>query len=201
MAVDLGGDRLRCGHHIDQLWDDLTHGTLDDHVRACEHCQAALAQIRPLRTATSELAAQPVRPPADLPGRVIAVVGARRPPAPRIALSGPAGIRLSISERAAAIVLRAAGDTVDGVRARSCRLTPTARDMSTSAGLRLTISIRYGLPALAVARAVRAAVRSAARAQLGLPLDRIDIEVVDIYLGRNSAQQNFSVFSAGCASR
>ncbi len=183
MAVNLAAGRLPCGHDIDQLWDDLADSTLDEHARGCEYCQAALTEIRPLRAATSELAAEPVRPPADLSARVMAVIRARIPSAPRIALSGPAGIRLSISEHAAAIVLRAAGDTVDGVRARSCRLTPVARDMCNSAGLRLTISIRYGLPALAAARAVRVAVRNAARAQLGLPLDHIDIEVVDIYLG------------------
>jgi hypothetical protein len=183
MAVNLAAGRLPCGHDVDQLWDGLADSTLGEHARGCEYCQAALAEIRPLRAATSELAAEPVRPPADLAGRVMAVIEARIPSAPRIALSGPAGIRFFISERAAAIVLRAAGDTVDGVRARSCRLTPAACDLSTSAGLRLTISIRYGLPAPAAARAVRAAVRTAARAQLGLALDRIDIEVVDVHLG------------------
>ncbi len=175
------GDRLPCGHHVDELWDHLAGGTPDEHARACEHCQAALSQIRLLRTATSELAAEPVRPPADLSGRVMAVVGVRILPAPLIALPGPAGIRLCVSERAAAAVLRAAGDAVDGVRARSCRLTPAARDLSACAGLKLTISVRYGIPALSAARAVRRAVRSAARAQLGLTLGPIDIEVVDIH--------------------
>ena len=110
------------------------------------------------------------------------VIRARIHPAPRIPLPGPADMRLDISERAAAIVLRAAGDTVDGVRARSCRLIPAAHDRSTSTGLQLTISLRYGLPALAAARAVRAAVHAAARRQLGLTLGHIDIEVADIHL-------------------
>ena len=72
MAVNLAGDRLPCGHDIDQLWDHLTKGTPDEHARSCEYCQAALNEIRPLRTATSELAAEPVRPPADLSGKVMA---------------------------------------------------------------------------------------------------------------------------------
>ena len=50
------------------------------------------------------------------------------------------------------------------------------------AGLKLTISLRYDIPALTAAKAVRAAVRAAARSQLGLTLDRIDIEVADIHL-------------------
>jgi hypothetical protein len=101
--------------------------------------------------------------------------------APRIALPGPAGNRLFISERAAAFILRAAGDTVDGVRARSCRLTPDTHDMSASADLKLSISLRFDMPALAAARAVRMAVQAAARAQLGLTLSRIDIDVVDVH--------------------
>ena len=183
MAVNLADDRLPCGHDIDQLWDHLAKGTPDEHARSCQYCQAALNEIRPLRTAIGELAAEPVRPPADLSGKVMAAVRARvgAAPAPRIALPGPAGNRLLISERAAAFILRAAGDTVDGVRARSCRLAPDAHDLSTSTDLKLSISLRFDMPVLAAARAVRMAVRAAARAQLGLTLGRIDIDVVDVY--------------------
>jgi hypothetical protein len=181
VAVNPAGGRLPCGRHVDELWDHLAYGTSDEHARACEHCQAALDEIRPLLTATSELAAEPARPPDDLTGRVMTVIRARTPLAARIALPSPAGIRLHISEHAAAIILRAAGDTVEGVYARSCRLTP-AVDNSTPAVLKLTISLRYGTPAATATKAVRAAVRAAARAQLGLTLGRIDIEVADIHL-------------------
>jgi hypothetical protein len=181
MAVNLADDRLPCGHDIDQLWDQLAKGTPDEHARSCEYCQAALNEIRPLRAATSELAAEPVWPPADLSGKVMAAIRARVAAAPRIALPGPAGNRLLISERAAAFILRAAGDTVDGVRARSCRLTPDPHDLSTCTDLSLSISLRFDMPALAAARAVRMAVRGAARAQLGLTLGRIDIDVVDVH--------------------
>jgi hypothetical protein len=181
MAVNPAGDRLPCGHDIDQLWDRLAQDALDEHARSCEHCLAALTEIRPLRTASSALAAEPVRPPADLHARVMAVVRERVAAAPRIALPGPAGSRLVISEHAAAIILRAAGDTIDGVRARSCRLPPDPHDMSAAADLKLSISLRFDTPVPAAARAVRAAVRMAARAQLGLTLGRIDIDVVDVH--------------------
>ena len=182
MAVNPASDRLPCGRHIDQLWDHLADGTPDEHAQGCEHCQAALTEIRPLFTALNQLAAEPVSPPDDLSGRVMAVIRARIHPAARIPLPGPAGMRLDISEHAAAFILRAAGDTVDGVRARSCRLTPAAHDGSTATGLQLTISLRYGVPALTAARAVRGAVHAAARRQLGLTLGHIDIEVTDIHL-------------------
>jgi len=182
MAVNPASDRLPCGRHIDQLWNHLAHGTPDEHAQGCEHCQAALTEIRPLFTALNQLAAEPVSPPDDLSGRVMAVIRARIHPAARIPLPGPAGMRLDISEHAAAFILRAAGDTVDGVRARSCRLTPAAHDRSTVTGLQLTISLRYGVPAPAAARALRGAVHAAARRQLGLTLGHIDIEVTDIHL-------------------
>jgi hypothetical protein len=182
MAVNPASDRLPCGRHIDQLWNHLANGTPDEHARACQHCQAALTEIRPLVTATNELAAEPVSPPDDLSARVMAVIRARIHPAPRIPLPGPAGMRLDISEPAAAMMLRAAGDTVDGVRARSCHLIPAAHDGNTFTGLQLTISLRYGTPASTAARAVRAAVYAAARRQFGLTLGHIDIEVTDIHL-------------------
>jgi hypothetical protein len=181
MAVNLVGDCLPCGHDIDHLWEHLMQDAPDEHARSCEYCQAALTEIRPLRTAISVLAAEPVPPPADLHAKVMAAVRARMAIAPRITLPGPAGNRLVISEHAAAIILRAAGDTVDGVRARSCRLPPDAPEMGTVTDLKLSISLRFGMPVLAAARAVRVAVRTAARAQLGLTLGRIDIDVVDVH--------------------
>jgi len=208
MAVNLVGGRLPCGRPVGVLWNQIAHGGADEHASGCEYCQAALAQIRPLLTTpgdpadpadladladpadpadlagdmTRDRAAERVRPPADLPRRVMTVIRAQLPPAPRVMLPGAPGNRLNISEQAVAFILRAAGDSVDGVRARSCRLTPAAPGTSTDADLELSISLRYGMPATAAARAVRAAVRAAARAQLGLMLDRVDIDVVDIHL-------------------
>jgi uncharacterized alkaline shock family protein YloU len=183
MAVNPDGDRLPCGRDIDQLWEHLDTGAPDQHAPACPHCQAALAEIRPLFQAFTELAAEPVSPPDDLSARIMTVIRARIHPGARIPLPAPAGMRLDISERAAAMILRTAGDTIDGVRTRSCRLTPAARDGRTSASLKLTVSLRYSMAAPAAAKAVRAAVRAAASRQLGVTLADVDIEVADIHLG------------------
>jgi uncharacterized alkaline shock family protein YloU len=182
MALSPDGDRLPCGQHIGQLWNHLTSGRSGEHAAACQHCQAALSEIRPLLQATSELAAELVSPPDDLSPRIMSVIRARIHPAVRIPLAGPAGMRLDITEHAAAVILRAAGDTIDGVRVRSCRLTPARQDGQTSAGLKLSISLRYGIAAPAAATAVRAAVRAAATRQLDLTLADIDIDVADIHL-------------------
>jgi hypothetical protein len=183
MAVNLADDRLPCGHDMDQLWDLTAQGAPDEHARSCEHCQAALAEIHLLRAAASSLAAERVRPPPELHAQVMAAVRAVMTTSQRIALPGPAGNRLVISEHAAAVILRAAGDTVDGVRARSCRLEPDTPDPGTPADLKLSISLRFNMPVSAAARAVRASVRTAARAQLGLTLGRVDVDVVDVYVG------------------
>ena len=181
MAVNLAVDHLPCGRQVDKLWEHLAHGAPDEHARSCEHCQAALTELRPLRKALRALAAEPVRPPADLHARVMAAVRGRTAAAPRIALPGPGGNRLVISEHAVAVILRAAGDTVDGVRARSCRLPRDAQNLSTATDLELSISLRCDMPVAAAARAVRVALRTAARAQLGLTLGRIDIDVEDVH--------------------
>lgn len=180
MAVNQADDRLPCGHYADQLWDSLREGTPDIHSRGCPHCQAALAEIRPVAEAVSQLAAELVSPPADLAANVMHAIRARIHGSHRIQLPAPAGMRLQIREQAAAGILRAAADRVDGVRARGCRLIGVAASGAV-AGVQLTISVRYGTPAGQRAAAVRAAVRAAALSQLGLALDSVDIEVTDIF--------------------
>jgi hypothetical protein len=180
MAVNPPEDRLTCGHYAGQLWDSLREDTQDKHSRSCPHCQAALAKIRPVAEAISQLAAEPVSPPADLAANVMNAIRARIHRNHRIQLPAPAGMRLDIREQAAAGILRAAADRVDGVRARSCRLIGGAGN-GTLAGVQLAVSVRYGTPAGQRADAVRAAVRAAARSQLGLALDSINIDVTDIY--------------------
>lgn len=179
MAVNPADDRLPCGHYAGQLWDSLRQGTPDTHSRSCPHCQAALAEIRPVAEAVSQLAAEPVSPPADLAANVMNAIRARIHRNHRIQLPAPAGMRLDIREQAAAGILRTAADRVDGVRARSCRMSVAAS--GTLAGVQLAISVRYGTPAGQRAAAVRAAVRAAARSQLGLALDSINIDVTDIH--------------------
>ena len=46
MAVNLAGDRLPCGHDIDQLWDHLVRDAPDEHARSCEHCPPERSPMR-----------------------------------------------------------------------------------------------------------------------------------------------------------
>jgi hypothetical protein len=180
MAVNPAGDTLPCGRYGGQLWDSLSESPPDQHTRSCPHCQAVLATIRPVAAAISQLAAEPVSPPADLASNVMSAIRARTHRNHRIPLPAPAGMRLDIREQAATAILRAAADRIDGVRARSCQLIRAAGRESPT-GAQLTISVRYGTPADQRAALVRAAVRAAARSQLGLALDTINITVTDIY--------------------
>ena len=158
MAVNPADDRLTCGRYAGQLWDSLRQGTPDEHSRSCPHCQAALAEIRPVAEAVSQLAAGPVSPPADLAANVMNAIRARIHRNHRIQLPAPAGMRLDIREHAAAGILRTAADRVDGVRARSCRLIGVAAN-ETLTGVQLAISVRYGTPPAACRRRTRCGTR------------------------------------------
>lgn len=180
MAVNPADDRLPCGRYVGQLWDILSENSPGEHSRRCPHCQAALAKIRPVAEVISQLAAEPISPPADLASNVMNAIRARIHRNHRVPLPAPAGMRLDIRQQAAIAILRAAADRVDGVRARSCQLIRAAASEALT-GVHLTISVRYGTPADERAAAVRATVRAAARSQLGLALDTINITVTDIY--------------------
>ena len=112
MAVNPADDRLTCGRYAGQLWDSLREDTPDKHSRSCPHCQAALAEIRPVAEAVSQLAAEPVYPPADLAANVMNAIRARIHRNHRIQLPAPAGMRLDIREQAAAGILRGIGGVV-----------------------------------------------------------------------------------------
>ena len=75
-----------------------------------------------MRDATRELIEEPDPPPPDLFGRIMSAVRAdvRRGRAVTVDSAEPGSVQ--VSEQAVAVLLRYAADTVDGVRARSCRV-------------------------------------------------------------------------------
>jgi uncharacterized alkaline shock family protein YloU len=171
---------LPCGRLVEDLWDRLDRVAADPHTVACPHCQAASGRLTALRQLTARLAAQPVQPPGDLTGRIMAVVRAeirrgRDLPLPTTA-DGPA----SVSEYALAAVLRFAADHVPGVRARGCRAEPVAGQPG-HVRVRLGLAVGYGLPVSHVTEEVRDRVTTAANDHLALVIDSLDIDVEDVY--------------------
>jgi hypothetical protein len=183
MAVSgyLDQPALPCGRLVDDLWEQLDRLGSDPHVSACPYCQTATGSLAPLRRVTGRLADQPVEPPSELTGRIMAVVHSeiRRGRDLTLALPTTAGAA-SVSEYAIGAVLRFVADRVSGVRARGCRVEPVP-DQPGHVWVRLGLAARYGLPLVAVADELRDRLIRAASHHLGLVIDRLDLTIEDVY--------------------
>ena len=84
-----------------------------------------------------------------------------------------------LARAAAAAVLRAAVDAMDGMRARSCRIEQPGP--GPAADVALTVAARFGLDLASATARVRQTVFAASEQALGVPLRRVDIEVVDLW--------------------
>lgn len=166
--------RLPCGRDVEDVWAHLDGG--DEHDRTCVHCQGARQSLTVLRDLTKELAQEETAPPLDLTGRIMAAVRAE---IRRHELVGPPG-GMRLSTQAVAAVLRFAADGVPGVRARRCRVTEVPGD-GLAVEVAMTIAVEFGRFALGAVDEVRSRVASAAEAQVGVRLVRLDLTVADLY--------------------
>ncbi|HEX3257039.1 MAG TPA: Asp23/Gls24 family envelope stress response protein [Pseudonocardia sp.] len=174
---------LACGRDAAPVWDRAEAGLpLDAHGRACPHCSAAYAEARRMDAAVHRMAAQPVEVPAQaleaVLGQVLEAARRRLRPEEALRLDSPLGAN-RLARPAAAAVLRALVDAVDGVRARSCRIEQPGPDPAIDVAL--TVAARFGLDLVSVTARVRQTVTAAGEQALGLPLRRVDIEVVDLW--------------------
>ncbi|KAA0942240.1 Asp23/Gls24 family envelope stress response protein [Streptomyces apricus] len=182
-------ERLPCGRLLSQVWDDWERGpadTADPHLRTCPHCRRSVrgldeleSAVRDLRDETTDTSAYDT---TSLTQRVMDVVRLELRPGRPLSLGEPAE-DLWIMESVAARTLRAAAESVSGVRAGSCRLLPL--DISDGTGgpvvevsLALHAPARVPLPELA--DQVRGRVREAADRELGLAIGAVDIRVTDL---------------------
>ena len=185
---------LPCGRDAALVWDRAADGVApDEHERGCPHCGAARADARGLDGLVHRLAGEPVAPPPSVLERVMddvrAAVRTDLRPHELIALPSPHG-PARMSRVAAAAVLRRTVDEMGGLRARSCRIEQV---VDTSAGVaqagpgsvhavdvRITVAARFGVDLAAVTARVRQMVAAAGEQTLGVPVRRVDIDVVDV---------------------
>lgn len=175
---------LPCGRGLEQVWERLDAAELDGHEAGCPHCAGARESLLTLRNATRDLIDEPDPPPPDLFGRIMSAVRAdvRRGRTLTVDTANPGGIQ--VSEQAVAVVLRFAADTVDGVRARHCRVRSSepGADGEQVIAVDLTIAVRAGVHSIdALVATVRERARAAATARIGVRLGRLDVTVVDLY--------------------
>lgn len=174
---------LRCGRDAALVWDRAEAGRdPDEHERGCPHCSAVLADAGRLNLMVHRMAAEPVDPPPSVLDRAMRAVRSEVRPRDVLTLASPFG-PARLSRAAAATVLRHAVDRMSGVRARSCRIEQAPGGDAGPGGCAVTVTVaaRYGLELPSVAARVRQMVLAAAEQALGLPVLRVDVEVVDVF--------------------
>lgn len=139
---DPDDELLPCGRFLSQVWEAWENAGADDpHLRECPYCRPAVRELEDLESAVRRLRDEsPVAEPYDaapLARRVMDVVRLELRPGLPLPLGGPAE-DLWIMEAVAARTLRAAAETVSGVRAGSCRITPVPPGSPVAPGARGT---------------------------------------------------------------
>jgi hypothetical protein len=173
---------LACGRDPALLWDRAADGVpLDGHERTCPHCRAAHADARGLDAVVHRMAGQRIEPPDAVLDRVMSAVATDLRPHELLALPAPHG-PARVSAAAAAAVLRRVVDAMGGLRARSCRLDQRGGPgpVPHAVDVRISVAARFGVDLAPVTARVRQLVIAAADQALGLPVRRVDIDVVDL---------------------
>lgn len=171
-----------CGRDMETVWerlDPVDTDLGDTHELTCEYCSAARRSLVVLQEVTGKLVSEETGPPWGLTGRIMSAVRAevRRHHMLALPSAEPGGVQ--ISEQVVAAVLRCAADSVDGVRARRCRIARTEREGAVEVEMSLAVAYRR-FSADAVDE-VRERVRAAAAARVGILLVRLDLTVEDLY--------------------
>ncbi|MFG2478926.1 Asp23/Gls24 family envelope stress response protein [Streptomyces fagopyri] len=125
---DPDDELLSCGRFLSRVWETWESAGADDpHLRDCPYCRPAVQELEGLESAVRGLREE--SPGAEsydaapLARRVMDVVRLELRPGRPLPLGQPAE-DLWIMEAVAARTLRAAAETVAGVRAGSCRIAP-----------------------------------------------------------------------------
>jgi hypothetical protein len=176
---------LGCGRDAALVWDRAEAGLPpDEHERACPHCSAAFAEADRLHRLVHRMAAEPVEPPPSVLERAMGAVRTEFRQRDLLELASPHG-PARLSRPAAAAVLRHAVDRMAGVRARSCRIEQAAGagpdGQPAAADVMITVTARFGVELASVTARVRQLVLAAGEQALGVPVRRVDIDVVDVF--------------------
>lgn len=185
MAVDdplARDEELTCGRLLSQVWDQALQPSPapDPHTMTCPFCREAAASLATLKAATRALKGRAPAHLQALADRVMTIVSAEGRLGRLLPLADP-DRDLRIAESAAAKVLRQAADSVPGVKAAACRLTP-ADDVDGTKRVAVTLTVVAGLDRPLPHRIdeVRRSVLHAAEHTIGLQVTTVDITVADL---------------------
>ncbi|MGW5334380.1 Asp23/Gls24 family envelope stress response protein [Streptomyces bauhiniae] len=177
-------ERLSCGRLLSGVWDGWEQADPDPHRASCPHCKDAVRELTLLESTVRELREEATPgetgyDPSSLTRRVMDVVRMELRPGRPVPL-GDDDEDLWVMEVVAARTLRAAAETVTGVRPGSCRITPPDGSGRCGVRVRLEVHAPLGVPPAEVAEEVRHRVTGAARLRLGLRLAAVDIRIIDL---------------------
>ena len=181
-AAPADDELLPCGRLLSRTWDDWERGADDPHLRSCPHCRQAVRGLDDLESVVRGLQAETDTTASaydtePLTRRIMDVVRLELRPGRPLPLGEPAE-DLWIMEAVVARAVRAAAESVPGVRAGSCRL----RDGGDGDGVevRLEIHAPADAPLPELAARVRERVWEAADRELGMDITAVDIRVTDL---------------------
>lgn len=155
-------------------------------IDANPECEAMLATLERVGSLSRELVVQDaeLNPTIDEGWltNLVATIGRELRAGRDIALatSDPA-TTLSITEGAVRELVRAAGDSVDGVLVASSAIDGDLGDASATVSVRITISVILAAPVLELAQHVRERVHSELLRHTQLNVASIDVTVVDVH--------------------
>lgn len=178
-VADTPPEPLACGRDAALVWDRAASGgSPDEHERDCPHCGATYADAQRLNSLVHRMAAEEIEPPPSVMDRVMGAVISELRPHDVLILESPYGPN-RLGRPAAAAVLRGVVDRMDGLRARSCHIEQVPERFV--ADVAITVTARFGVDLASVTARVRQMVVAAGEQALGVPVRRVDIDVVDIW--------------------
>lgn len=181
-AAPADDELLPCGRLLSRTWEDWERGADDPHLRTCPHCRQAVRGLDDLESVVRGLQAETDTTASaydtePLTRRIMDVVRLELRPGRPLPLGEPAE-DLWIMEAVVARAVRAAAESVPGVRAGSCRLRDG--DGGDGVEVRLEIHAPADAPLPELAARVRERVWEAADRELGMDITAVDIRVTDL---------------------
>ena len=182
---DIGGS----GYSLDELSDYLDRGRTPAIPEIDENpaCQAMLGSLERVASLSRELIDADAAANPDIDetwlGSLLTTIGREVRAGRDIPLSASDPLtRLSITEGAVRELVRAAGDSVDGVLVGSCSIEGDVTDPESAVTIAVTISVVLSAPIAGLAQLVRERIHTQLLRHTELTVESIDVTVTDVHV-------------------